>query len=198
MVVEPWPTHRQPCGYVNWLDFVLLGAIGFSTYNGFRNGFIRELVSIASVILAIPMAGIFYDDMFPKVEPIVDNEDLAALISFVAILLGVIVGGQVAAHLLKRGAEILNLGVLDRLAGAGFGFLKAVFIAQVLLLALVTFPKPDMRQTIDGSAVAQRLIDAAPTVKAFLPKAFDEGLALFKEHVGTLEDAIGGETPVPK
>src|SRR5690606_34191634 len=108
------------------LDFVLLAAIGFSTFNGYRSGFIRELVSIASVILAIPVAGIFYDDMFPKVEPIVDNENLAALISFLAILLGVMIGGQVAAHLLKRTAEILNLGVLDRLAGAGFGFLKAV------------------------------------------------------------------------
>lgn len=183
---------------MNWLDIVLLVAIGFSTWNGFRNGFIRELVSIASVILAIPMAGIFYDDMFPKVEPIVDNEDLAALISFVAILLGVIIGGQVVAHLLKRTAEILNLGVLDRLAGAAFGFLKAVFIAQVLLIALVTFPKPDMRETIDGSQVAQRLIDAAPTVKAFLPRAFDEGLELFREHIGSLDDNLTGETPTPR
>ncbi len=182
---------------MNWLDVVLLGAIGFSTWNGFRNGFIRELVSIASVILAIPMAGIFYDNMFPKVEPIVDNEDLAALISFVAILLGVIIGGQVAAHLLKRTAELLNLGVLDRLAGAGFGFLKAVFIAQVLLIALVTFPKPDMRDTIDNSEVAQRLIDAAPTVRAFLPKAFDEGIELFREHSKGLDDLVPGETPSP-
>lgn len=182
---------------MNWLDVVLLLAIGFSTWNGFRNGVIRELVSVASVILAIPVAGIFYDDMFPKVEPIVDNENLAALISFVAILLGVIIGGQVAAHLLKRTAEILNLGVLDRLAGAGFGFLKAVFIAQVLLIAFVTFPKPDLRDSIDGSWVATKLIDTAPTVRAFLPKAFDEGIDLFKEHAGQLDDLIPGETPTP-
>jgi membrane protein required for colicin V production len=179
---------------VNWLDFVLLAAIGFSTFNGYRNGFIRELVSIASVILAIPVAGIFYDDMFPKVEPIVDNEDLAALVSFLAILLGVIVGGQVAAHLLKRTAEILNLGVLDRLAGGAFGFLKAVFIAQVVLIALVTFPKPDFRDDIDGSPVARRLLAAAPTVLAFLPEAFDRGIDLFEE-LDSLDD--GPETPTP-
>lgn len=182
---------------MNWLDVVLVLAIGFSTWSGFRNGFIRELVSIASVILAIPVAGIFYDDMFPKVEPIVDNENLAALISFVAILLGVIIGGQVAAHLLKRTAEILNLGVLDRLAGAGFGFLKAVFIAQVLLIAFVTFPKPDFRDSIDGSWVATKLIDTAPTVRAFLPKAFDQGIDLFNEHSKQIDDLLPGETPTP-
>lgn len=182
---------------MNWLDFVLIAAIGFATFNGYRNGFIRELVSIASVILAIPLAGIFYDDMFPKVEPIVKNEDLAALVSFVAILAGVIIGGQVAAHLLKRTAEILNLGVLDRLAGGAFGFLKAVFIAQVLLIVLVTYPRPDIREDIDASRVAQRLLDSAPTVLAFLPKTFDEGIDLFREHIDSLEEAIGTETPAP-
>jgi membrane protein required for colicin V production len=181
---------------VNWLDIVLIAAIGFSTFNGYRNGFIRELVSIASVILAIPVAGIFYDDMFPKVEPIVDNEDLAALISFLAILMGVIIGGQVAAHLLKRTAEILNLGVLDRIAGGAFGFVKAVFIAQVVLIALVTFPKPDLRDDIDGSPVAQRLLDTAPTVLAFLPDAFDDGIDLFKK-LDDLDDGLSTPTPAP-
>ncbi|HNO65819.1 MAG TPA: CvpA family protein [Tepidiformaceae bacterium] len=182
---------------MNWLDVVLVAAIGFSTWSGFRNGFIRELVSIAAVILAIPVAGIFYDDMFPKVEPIVDNENLAALISFVSILLGVVIGGQVVAHLLKRTAEILNLGVLDRLAGAAFGFLKAVFLAQALLLALVTFPNPDIRSSVDGSPVASELIATAPPIKAFLPQAFEEGLDLFHDHVKGLDDLLPGETPTP-
>lgn len=185
---------------MNWLDVVLVAAIGFSTFNGYRNGFIRELVSIASVILAIPLAGIFYDDMFPKVEPIVRNEDLAALVSFLAILIGVLIGGQVAAHMLKRTAEILNLGVLDRIAGGAFGFLKAVFIAQVVLIALVTFPRPDVREDIDGSPVAQRLLDAAPTVLAFLPDTFDEGIDLFNEHIDALDaldELLGDETPTP-
>jgi membrane protein required for colicin V production len=182
---------------VNWLDLVLITAIGYSTYSGYKNGFIRELVSIAAVILAIPLAGIFYDDMFPKVEPIVRNEDLAALVSFIAIMGGVIIGGQVAAHLLKRTAEILNLGILDRVAGGAFGFLKAVFIAQALLVALVTFPNPDMRGKVDSSPVATRLLDAAPTVLAFLPGTFDEGIDLFKEHIDSLRGADVEPTPSP-
>jgi hypothetical protein len=106
------------------------------------------------------------------------------------------VGGQVAAHLLKRTAEILNLGVLDRLAGGAFGFLKAVFIAQVVLIALVTFPKPDFRDDIDGSPVAKRLLDAAPTVLAFLPEAFDRGIDLFEE-LDSLDDGLETPTPTP-
>ena len=181
---------------MNWLDVVLLVLIGLSTYRGYRNGFIRELVAFASVILAIPIAGLLYDDLFPKVEPIVDSRVLAALASFLAILAGVIIGGQVAAHLLKRTAEILNLGVLDRLAGGAFGFFKAVFVAQVLLIALVTFPKPDLRDTIADSVVAQRLIDTAPTVLAFLPNAFDEAADLF-DRFDEDDESLPGATPTP-
>jgi membrane protein required for colicin V production len=188
--------HAQTGACVNWLDVLLLAVIGFSTFNGYRNGFIRELVSIASVILAIPVAGIFYDDMYPKVEPIVDNENLAALISFLAILMGVMIGGQVAAHLLKRTAEILNLGVLDRIAGGAFGFLKAVFVAQVVLILLVTYPKPDLRDDIDGSPVATRLLDAAPTVLAFLPEVFDRSVDLF-DNLDELDDGLETPTPTP-
>ena len=180
---------------MNWLDFLLLAAIGFSTWRGYANGFIRELVAFASVILAIPIAGLLYDDMFPKVEPITDSRVLAALISFLAILAGVIVGGQVAAHLLKRTAEILNLGVLDRLAGLAFGFFKAVFIAQVILIALVTFPKPDLRDDIDDSEVATRLLDAAPAVLAFLPQAFDEARELFADFGERDAPPVGSPTP---
>ena len=174
---------------MNWLDILLVAAIGLSAWRGYSNGFIRELVSIAAVILAIPIAGLLYDDMYPKVEPIVENADLAAVISFVSIMAGVIIGGQVVAHLLKRTAEALNLGFFDAIAGGAFGFAKAVIICQVILILLVRYPEPDMRDTIDGSSVANALLDAAPAVLAFLPDTFEAGLDLFRGAT----DALNGD-----
>ena len=87
---------------MNWLSLLLVAAIALVTWRAYRTGFVRELVSLGAVILAIPIAGIFYDDMYPKVHPIVDSRLLANLISFLAIFVAVIIGGQVASHLLKR------------------------------------------------------------------------------------------------
>lgn len=182
---------------MNWLDFVLLAGIGFSTWRAYANGFIRELVSIAAVVLAIPIAGVLYDDMYPKVEPIVTNGTLAAVLSFLSIFAGVIILGQVGAHLLKRTAEILNLGALDRLSGGAFGFLKAVIICQVVLIVLVRYPEPDLRDSINESRVASALLDAAPTVLAFLPRGFDESLDLFRQARDAIDDALGTPTPGP-
>lgn len=168
---------------MNWLDIVLLGTIGIVTWRAFANGFIRELVGLCASFLAIPIAGIFYDDMYPKVHPIVDNDNMASLVSFLAILIGVVIAGQVAGHLLKRTVAMLNLGAADHLAGALFGFAKIVLIVEVVLIALVVFPKPDLQDAIDDSKVATALLDAAPAVLAFLPGDFDQKLDDFLDGV---------------
>lgn len=182
---------------MNWLDIVLIAAIAFVTWRAFSNGFIRELVSLSAAFLAIPIAGVFYGNMFPKVKPIVDNDDLARLVSFLAILIGVIVAGQVAAHLLKRTVTMLNLGSLDRLAGGLFGFAKAVLVAQVVLIALVVFPRPNIHSSIDNSTVATALLDAAPTVLAFLPSTFDKGLQAFLDGAQAVSGALPRSSPTP-
>ncbi len=166
---------------MNWLDIALVAFIGFITWSAWRTGFVRELVSFAATVLAIPIAGVFYKQMTPKVNPIVDNPDLARMISFAAILLGVIIAGQVAGHLLKRTVAMLNLGAVDRLSGAAFGFLKAVIICQVVLIALVVFQKPDLSDTINGSPVAGKLLDTTPVILAVLPSLFDNGVHTFQK-----------------
>ncbi|MBI2767411.1 MAG: CvpA family protein [Chloroflexi bacterium] len=188
---------------MNWLSVVLIAVIAFVTWRAWRNGFIRELVSLAGVILAVPIAGIFYDNMYPKVHPIVgsaiDNpaqsDALAKLISFIAILVAVIIGGQVVAYLLRRAVTLLNLGFIDQGAGAVFGFLKAVLVCQVVLIALVAFPKPDLTGAIDGSSVATALLDTAPAVLAILPSTFDRATNAFLDGANALDGRLPGATP---
>ncbi len=183
---------------MNWLDLLLIAAISLSAWRGYASGFIRELVVLVSVILAIPVAGALYSRMFPKVDPIIDDEDLSAVVAFLAIMAGVIIGGNVIAHLLRRTAEMLNLGGLDRLAGALFGFLKAALLAQAILILIVRYPSPDLRDDIQRSRTARALLDAAPLTLAFLPQTFQTGVDLFREAAATIDEAAGpSPTPAP-
>jgi membrane protein required for colicin V production len=184
---------------VNWLSILLVGVIALITWRAFTNGFVRELVSLCVTILAIPIAGIFYDDLYKNLSPIITNDNLALLVSFLAILAGVIILGQIAAHLLKRTVALLNLGGADRVVGGLFGFLKIVIICQVVLIALVKFPSPDLQGSIDDSPVARELLATAPAVLAFLPNTFDKTINGFLDGVAaakSVHDAFG--TPGPK
>ena len=176
---------------MNWVTLVLLVFIGFLTYRAYRNGFIRELVSLCAVILAVPLAGIFYDDMYPKVQPIIENERLANLVAFMAILLAVVLAGQIISYILRNAVTMLNLGAIDHVAGGAFGFLKAVIIAQVVLIVLVVFPNPNVKGPIDKSPVATRLLDSAPVVLAFLPGQFERALNAFLDNARQVDAELG-------
>lgn len=172
------------------MSLVLIAVVAWFTWRGYATGFVRELVGLSALILAIPLAGVLYDDLGEKIEPIVSSVALANLIGFLGILGGVVIGGQVAAHLLKRTVTMLNLGRADDWAGGAFGFLKAALLCQVVLLALVVFPKPDLREDIDGSAIAEALLDATPLTLALLPGSFEEQLDAFLDGVaGGIEAA---------
>ena len=180
---------------VDWLSVVLLAALALVTWRAWANGFVRELVSLCAVILAIPVAGIFYDDMFPKVNPIVTNDNLALLVSFLSIMAGVIIAGQVASHLLKRAVAMLNLGAADQVAGGVFGFLKAAIVLQGVLIALVAFPTPNIKDEIDGSPVATRLLGAAPLTLSILPDDFEATIDAFLDGVAGVAGELPIETP---
>ncbi len=172
---------------MNWLSLVIVVVVALLTWRAFRRGFLRELVGLAALILAVPVAGVFYDDMLPKVEPIIDDSTVSALVSFLAIFIGVIVAGQLLGYLLRRSVDILNLGGADRVAGAAFGLLQGALLCQVLLVVLVNFPTPDIRTHIDDSTIATRLLDGAPVVLAFLPDSFDDAVDLYLEGIEFLE-----------
>ncbi len=173
---------------MNWVSLVILVIVALLTWRAFRRGFLRELVGLAALILAVPVAGVFYDDMVPKVEPIIDNALASALVSFAAIFLGVIVAGQLIGYLLRRSVDVLNLGGLDRALGATFGFLQGALLCQVALVALVIFPQPDLREHIEDSVIATELLDTAPIVLAILPDQFHEAVDLFLESIELLEN----------
>lgn len=179
---------------MNWVTVLIVVVLGFLTYRAYINGFVREMVSLAAVILAIPIAGVLYDDMVPNVSPILDSDRLAALISFLAILGGVIIGGQVVAHLLKRFVRLLNLGAADSLAGAAFGFIKGVLICQVVLVAFVLFPAPDARDEIENSFAANLLLDGTPLALAILPDRFDNSIERFLDGARPTLNGSGNGT----
>ncbi len=164
---------------MNWLDIVIVLVIAFFASTAFRAGLIREVVTLASVVVGVVIAGIFYDDLARDVLTFIDDRKTALVVGFLVLLGAVYLAGQLVAVMLKQAAALLFLGWADHAGGALFGLIKGLIVVEVLLILLVTFPRLGLKGDIDGSALASVFLDAAPLLLLVLPNEFERAVDAF-------------------
>ena len=167
---------------MNWLDGAIIVLILWFTFAAFQAGFIRETVTVVAAILGIVLAGIFYDDLAEDVLLFIDNETFARIVGFGLVFGAVALAGQMVAMVLKPTVNFLQLGIFDQLAGAAFGFVKALVFIQIFLIVFITFPKWGLDKTIEESvfgSITAKMVDRAPLIVRMLPDEFETQVSDF-------------------
>lgn len=116
-----------------WVDWALLGALAISIVIGIFRGFTREVLGLASWILAIVAALLFAPFTAVYLEPHISVPSIRiasayGLVFFSGLVLGAIVTAIISALVRKS-----PLSGIDRSIGAGFGLLRGVLLAVVVV-----------------------------------------------------------------
>jgi membrane protein required for colicin V production len=123
------------------IDLVCLGIVSLAVLRGLAIGMIREAFSLAAIaaavvavrLLSLPVAGW----LLTRTE--LDLGTLGARLAAGGLVaLGAILTMRVLGRVLRRGARVMGLGAMDRLAGGALGAAEGALVAGVVLLALVT------------------------------------------------------------
>lgn len=123
------------------IDVVCLGIVSLAVLRGLAIGMIREAFSLAALAAAVVAVRLF---SLPVAGWLLTNTELelgtlgARLAAGALVALGAVVTMLVAGRLLGRGARLMGLGAIDRLAGGALGAAEGALVAGVVLLALVT------------------------------------------------------------
>ncbi len=161
---------------MNWFDFVILGVLAWVTVSAYFSGLIRETVGLASVIVGVVLAGLFFDELADSLDVFLDDATARGIVAFLAIFAIVVIVGWVISLFLRTAARLLFLGWADHAAGAVFGFLKGVLIIQTVTVIFVLQPALGIDEVIADSAIGSFFLDATPFVRALLPSEFDAAL----------------------
>lgn len=154
---------------MNWLDVVLIVFLALSVLGGLINGLIRTIVGLAGLVLGIYLAGRYYV-AFGNWLPIA-NEDIASIVAFAIILIGIMVVAAIVAFFLRRLIGLAMLGWLDRLLGAAAGLVLGGLLCAAGLALLTHFL--NIEGTVSQSWLASFLLDRFPVVLGLLPGEFD-------------------------
>jgi membrane protein required for colicin V production len=151
----------------NWLDWTLAGIVAASTIAAMLKGFIRELISLASVVVGLVVAALGYSRAALWFEDLTSSHEVALGLGFLTLFLATLVLGALVTYCVRRLIQAADLAWFDRFLGGIFGLVRGVLIDSVLLLILVAFAiKPE---AVRGSTLAPYVTTGARVIALAMP-----------------------------
>lgn len=153
---------------MNWIDLVIIIILGMAMISGFINGLVREVASLAALILGIWGAIRFSGFTAARLYDFFDmTGQYVGIIAFI-ITFGVIV---VLIHFVgiiaDKIVDAVALGFINRLLGIVFGLLKSVLVLSIIFVVLnaIDARRPFLpREKIEESNLYNSISDIAPMI----------------------------------
>ncbi|PMH40577.1 bacteriocin production protein [Vibrio sp. 10N.286.49.B3] len=123
---------------MNWLDFVILGVIGFSAVISLVRGFVKEALSLVIWFGAFFISSQYYTKLavyFSNIEDDIVRNGAAIAALFVATL----IVGAVVNYVISQLVQKTGLSGTDRILGVVFGGLRGILIVAALLFFIDAF-----------------------------------------------------------
>lgn len=147
---------------MNWVDFTIVLLVTIPTFFGFRKGFLRKFLGIAGIIVGFILAVRFYEPLSSFLNRIFSGNLIVMNIISFLLIIACVYGFTVW---LSKFISGMNSGttMIDKTAGALFGFIQGIIISSVLLfnLSLIDFPEKKER---DSSVFYKRIYGVAPAI----------------------------------
>ena len=151
-----------------WIDYILLVIIAVSALLSLWRGFVREALSLASWIVALWVALLFFHDLADWLARWIDTPSISDVVAFTILFVSTVVLGGLVNLLAGQLVAKTGLTATDRALGMVFGIARGVVIVAVLVLlaGLTTLPQDPWWSE---SVLLRHFQDLALWLRSFLP-----------------------------
>lgn len=178
------------------IDLLLLFLMFIGILTGLKRGFILQLFHLIGFIVAFVAAVIYYDDLSPKLTLWVPYPELPAdaswavfldnlpleqafynAVAFAILFFGAKIVLHIIASMLDFVSELPILNSLNTLLGGILGFVENYVILFVVLYIAALVPVAGVQSALDGSLLAQLIIEHTPVLSNELENLWIEHVA---------------------
>jgi membrane protein required for colicin V production len=172
-------------GAWNWLDWVLAIVLVASIIPAIKKGFVRELISLASVILALIIAALEYPRAATWFQDLTNSHQVAMAAGFLIIFVAVLVAGAVISFFVGLLIKTAGVEWFDRFLGGLFGLVRGVIIDSIVLMVLMAFAIKS--QAVSRSQLAPYISTGARAIALAMPQnlrdEFRSGFEKFRQTI---------------
>jgi membrane protein required for colicin V production len=155
---------------MNWLDVTLVLFLALTTLLGLVRGLMKIVLPAIGLMIGIIAAGRYYDALAHRVFS--SHAHSAYVLSFVLIVLVFMIAAVILANIMQKMLSLIQLGWIDRLAGALLCLAISSLFAGAILSLLIKYSLAV--HSIEESWVASFLVDKFPMTLFFLPGDFKD------------------------
>ena len=171
---------------MNYIDIIIIVILALAMIRGFINGFVKELASLAALILGIWGAIKFSSFTAAKLYDMFDmTGKYVGIIAFIITFLIIVVVIHFIGLLVDKLMEAVALGFINKLLGIAFGLLKSVLIMSVIFMVLnaIDQHRPFLpKERIEKSMLYNPISDIAPAIFPIIGEAdFGQSFDRFKK-----------------
>jgi membrane protein required for colicin V production len=120
-------------------DWLIVLVLVLSVLGGLSQGFFRSVFSLGGLVIGLAVAAWNYGRIAALLTPFIKVEAVSNAIGFIVIALVIMGLAGLTGIGFHKAFHKMGLGCLDRLAGAGFGFLQGVLLVTLCILVAVAF-----------------------------------------------------------
>jgi uncharacterized membrane protein required for colicin V production len=148
---------------LTWLDWLIGAVFGLFIFLGYRKGFVQQFFDLLGSIFALLLAFYFYHQLGKYLAGLLHcSVPFANIIGFILIV--IIISGTVSFigkrwHIANKDEPV---ALIDGLAGALLGGIKAAVIVLIILLIGAAVPWEGLHKQIETSTFAKDLLRLEP------------------------------------
>ncbi len=152
-------------------DYAFLGMAVLSTLLGLWRGFVSEIFSLLGWLIALAAA--WYAAAYVATFMPITSDSLRWLAAFALVFTAVLITLAVLRMFLKGLLAAAGMSAVDRLLGGGFGLLRALILAVLLVLGagLTSLPREEWwREAVFAPPLETVVIAGKPWLPAVIAK----------------------------
>lgn len=180
---------------ITLFDVIVIGVVLISAVLAMVRGFVREVLAIASWLIAAVATFYLYELLRDVIQPYIENETLATIISVAVIFIIILV---IVTYITMKLADVVidsRIGSFDRLFGFVFGAIRGLLLIVVAYILFDWFVE-DQPAWIADAETTPLVADLSDRLIEVLPQDVEDWL-LNRRPGEETEETIDGLFPGP-
>jgi membrane protein required for colicin V production len=159
-----------------WIDIAIVALIILSAVLSLFRGFVKEALALASWLVALWVAMIFYTDLAAVLEPWLGEPSIRNIAAFTILFICVLLLGALVNYLISKLVIRTGLAGTDRLLGTLFGLVRGVVIVAILVLFAGLTPMPQDSWWQDSQLIGY-FEELALWMRDYLPRDISDNIS---------------------